>query len=107
MDKSGVPDAILIGLERTACIIARCAAYELLYLSSARTAAADNLQMSTVLLYTEILKFVAKAIAKSEGAQPGEILIVVALTVLFPRGSPQCSSRDRVDDRLLQRCQRI
>jgi len=71
VEKEDVLDAILIGLEKTACIIARCAIYEKLYLNSARTEAADNLQKSTVQLYTTILMFVAKAIAKSKGGLSG------------------------------------
>jgi hypothetical protein len=71
VDKAGALDAILIGLEKSACIISRCAIYELLYLNRARTAAADNLVKSTVQLYREILKFVAKAITKFKGAFSG------------------------------------
>jgi len=67
VDKADALDAILIGLEKTAYIIARCALYESLYLNRERTVAADNLEASTVQLYGEILKFVAKAIAKSKG----------------------------------------
>ena len=71
MEKEDVLDAILIGFEKTACIIARCAIYESLYLNNVRTEAADNLQKSTVRLYTVILVFVAKAIVKSKG-RPSE-----------------------------------
>jgi hypothetical protein len=71
VEKADVLDAILIGLEKTASIIARCSIYELLYLSRTRTEAVDNLEKSTVQLYTAILKFVAKAIAKSKGALSG------------------------------------
>jgi hypothetical protein len=71
VDKAEALDAILIGLEKTACIIARCAIYELLYLNRVQTEAADNLEKSTIQLYTEILKFVAKAIAKSKGTLSG------------------------------------
>jgi len=56
----------LIGLEKTACIIDRCAIYEFLYLYSA-TEASDNLKKSMLRLYTAILKFLAKAIKRSEG----------------------------------------
>jgi hypothetical protein len=94
VEKEDALDVIMIGLEKTTCIIARCAIYELLYLNRARTASADNLEKSIIKLYREILKFVVKAIAKSKGALPGESLMRVALTVPFPRGSLQSSSRD-------------
>jgi len=70
VDKSDALDSILIGLEKTICIVARCAIYELLYLDRTRTAAASNLEKSIVKLYSEILKFVAKGIAKSKGVLP-------------------------------------
>jgi len=107
VEKADVLDAILIGFEKTACIISRCAIYESLYLNGARTEAADNLQKSTVQLYTAILSFVAKAIAKSKGALFGEPSVLIVLTFSFRRGSLQSSSRDRGDCRLLQRCQGI
>ena len=107
MEKEDVLDAILIGLEKTACIIARCAIYESLYLNGVRTDAADDLRKLTVQLYTAILSFVAKAIARSKGALFGEPSVVIVLTSSFPRGSLQSSSRDRDDGRLLQRCQGI
>jgi len=61
-------DAILVGLEKTACLIDRCAVYELLYLDEA-TAASGNLEKSMLRLYTAILKFLAKATEKSKCAQ--------------------------------------
>jgi len=48
VEKADVLDAILIGLEKTACVIARCAIYESLCLNGSRTEAADNLQKLTV-----------------------------------------------------------
>jgi hypothetical protein len=71
VEKEDALDAIMIGLEKTTCIIARCAIYEFLYLNRARTAAADNLEKSIIQLYREILKFVVKAIAKSQGTLSG------------------------------------
>jgi len=61
-------DAILVGLEKTACLIDRCALYELLYLKEA-TAASGNLEKSMLRLYTAILKFLAKAIMRSKCAK--------------------------------------
>jgi len=61
-------DAILVGLEKTACLIDRCAVYELLYLNEA-TAASGNLEKSMLRLYTAILKFLAKAIERSKCAK--------------------------------------
>ena len=61
-------DAILVGLEKTACLIDRCAVYELLYLNEA-TEASGNLEKSMLRLYTAILKFLAKAIASSKCAK--------------------------------------
>jgi len=58
----------LVGLEKTACLIDRCAVYELLYLNEA-TAASGNLEKSMLQLYTAILKFLAKAIERSKCAQ--------------------------------------
>jgi len=59
------------------------------------------LEKSIVKLYSEILKFVAKAIVKLKGLLPGNLLMVV-LTVPFPRGPFHSSSLDGGDDRLLQ-----
>jgi len=87
MEKADVLDAILMGLEKTACIIARCAIYESLYLNGARTEAADNLHKSTVQLYTAILMVVAKAIAKSKGALSGSF---------GGSGNADCSTSQRV-----------
>jgi len=43
LDKQEMVDAILVGLEKTACLIDRCAVYELLYLNEA-TEASGNLE---------------------------------------------------------------
>jgi len=47
-------DTILIGLEKTACLIDRCAVYEILYLNI-ETAASKNLEKTLLQLYTAIL----------------------------------------------------
>jgi len=82
-------DAILVGLEKTTCLIHRCAIYELLYLNGATaasenlensieatavsenlensieaTAASENLENSMLSLYTAILKFLARSIER-------------------------------------------
>ena len=61
-------DAILVGLEKTAYLIDRCAVYELLYLNEA-TEASRNLEKSMLWLYTAVLKFLAKAIESSKCAK--------------------------------------
>jgi len=61
-------DAILVGLEKTACLIDRCTVYELLYLNEAMEAS-RNLEKSMLRLYTAILKFLAKAIESSKCAK--------------------------------------
>ena len=61
MSKQENVDAILVGLEKTACLIDRCTIYELLY-NSGDSAASKNLEKSILRLYTAILKFLAKAI---------------------------------------------
>ena len=52
-------DAILVGLEKTACLIDRCTVYEVLY-ANGDSAASKNLEKSILQLYTAILKFLAK-----------------------------------------------
>ncbi|KAI5857243.1 hypothetical protein BZA05DRAFT_332021, partial [Tricharina praecox] len=69
LDKQETAEAILVGLEKTACIIDRCAIYEFLYLDEA-TAGSVNLEKSMLRLYTAILKFLAKAIKRSKGEYP-------------------------------------
>ena len=59
-------DAILIGLEKTACLIDRCTIYELLY-TSQDSAASKILEKSILRLYTIILKFLAEAIKMLNG----------------------------------------
>jgi hypothetical protein len=59
-------DTILIGLEKTACLIDRCAVYEILYLNI-ETAASKNLEKTLLQLYTAILKYLAKGIKCSKG----------------------------------------
>ena len=61
-------DAILVGLEKTACLIDKCTIYELLYTN--RFTASRNLEESILQLYTAILKFLAKAIKMLNGGPP-------------------------------------
>ncbi|KAI5841657.1 hypothetical protein BZA05DRAFT_344843, partial [Tricharina praecox] len=65
LDKQETVDAILVGLEKTAYLIHRCAIYELLYFTEA-TRASKNLELSMLALYVAILKFLAKAIQRSK-----------------------------------------
>ena len=58
--------AILIGLEKTACLICRCTVYEILN-TNGNFAALKNLKKSILRLYTAILKFFAKAIQMLNG----------------------------------------
>ena len=60
-------DAILVGLEKTACLIDRCAIYESLCTDD--SAASKNLEKSILRLYTAILKFFAKGIKILNGDQ--------------------------------------
>ena len=66
MTKHENVDAILVGLEKTACLIDRCTIYEFLY-ANADSAASQNLEKSILRLYTAILKFLAKAIKMWNG----------------------------------------
>ncbi|KAA8894561.1 hypothetical protein FN846DRAFT_786170, partial [Sphaerosporella brunnea] len=66
LDKQETVDEILIGLEKTACIIDRCKIYELLYLNGVSPSSA-NLEKSMLRLYTAVLKFLAQAIKRSKG----------------------------------------
>ena len=59
-------DMVLVGLEKTACLIDRCTIYELLY-TNGDSAASKNLEKSILRLYTAILKFLAKAIKTLNG----------------------------------------
>ena len=59
-------DEILVGLEKTACLIDRCTVYEVLY-TNGESAAPRNLEKSIIRLYTAILKFLAKAIKMLNG----------------------------------------
>ena len=54
-------DMVLVGLEKTACLIDRCTIYEILY-TNGDTAASKNLEKSILRLYTAILKFLTEAI---------------------------------------------
>ena len=58
-------DAVLIGLEKTACLIDRCAIYESLCTDD--SAASKNLERSILRLYTAILKFLAKSVKMLNG----------------------------------------
>ena len=53
-------DMVLVGLEKTACLIDRCTIYELLY-TNGDSVASKNLEKSILRLYTAILKYLAKA----------------------------------------------
>jgi hypothetical protein len=66
MNMQETVDVILVGLEKTGCIIDRCAIYELLYLK-VESKASTNLEKRLLLLYTTILKYLAKAIESSRG----------------------------------------
>ena len=59
-------DAILVGLEKTACLIDRCTVFEVLY-TNGDSAASKSLEKSIIRLYTAILKFLAKAIMMLHG----------------------------------------
>lgn len=69
MERRQALDAILIGIEKTAGIMDRCAVYEHVHLdSNEATAASRNLENSMFQLYTEILVFLTNAIKRSNGA---------------------------------------
>ena len=59
-------EAILVGLEKTTCLIDRCTVYEILYING-DSAASENLEKSILRLYTAILKFLVKAIKMLNG----------------------------------------
>ncbi|KAA8894567.1 hypothetical protein FN846DRAFT_999693 [Sphaerosporella brunnea] len=63
--KQETTDAVLIGLEKTACLMDRCAAYESLYLKPEITAS-KTLENSLLRLYVAILEYLAKAIKTSK-----------------------------------------
>ncbi|KAI5841656.1 hypothetical protein BZA05DRAFT_211611 [Tricharina praecox] len=65
LDRLGTLDAILLGIEKIAGIVDRCAVLEHLHLGDA-TAASKNLEKSISRLYTAILRFFAKAIQRSK-----------------------------------------
>ena len=69
LNKQENVDAILVGLEKTACLIGRCTIYEHLYVNE-NSAASKNLEKSILRLYTAILKFLAKAIRMLDGECP-------------------------------------
>ena len=58
-------ETVLVGLEKTVCLIARCTIYESLCTDD--SAASRNLEKSILRLYTAILKFLAKAIGILNG----------------------------------------
>ena len=62
-------DAILVGLEKIACLIDRCAIYESLCTDDSNLNASKNLEKSILRLYTAILKFLAKSIKILNGDQ--------------------------------------
>ena len=66
MSKHENVDTILVGLEKTACLIDRCTIYEVLY-TNGGSAASRNLRKSILRLYTAILMFLAKAINMLHG----------------------------------------
>ena len=68
MSKQENVDAILVGLEKTAFLIDRCAIYE--SLCTGDSAASRNLEKSILRLYTAILKFLSKAIQILNGEYP-------------------------------------
>ena len=68
MSKQENVDAILVGLEKTACLIDRCTVYEVLY-TNGDSAASKNLEKSILRLYTAILRFLVKAIKMLDGAR--------------------------------------
>ena len=66
MEKQEAADAILVALEKIACLFDRCTVYELLYRND-ETQSSGNLEKSTLRLYTAILNYLAKAIERSKG----------------------------------------
>jgi hypothetical protein len=62
-------DAIMVGVEKTSYIIDRCAVYELLYLK-VEAKASRNLEKTLLLLYTTILKYLAKSTKRLKGESP-------------------------------------
>ena len=68
MSKQENVDAILVGLEKTAFLIDRCAIYE--SICTGDSAASKNLRKSILRLYIAILKFLAKAIKMLNGEYP-------------------------------------
>jgi len=88
-------DAILVGLEKTACLIHRCAIYELLYLNGA-TAASENLENSMLSLYTAILKFLARAIERSKVEHSRGTRLSLPLILSQITASRRYSQRERL-----------
>jgi hypothetical protein len=70
LDKQETLDAILVGLEKTAGLIDRCTAYEILYLNG-ESATSKRLEKSILQLYTAILRFLAEAVKRSKGDHSG------------------------------------
>jgi len=88
-------NAILVGLEKTACLIDRCTVYELLYLNEA-AAASGNLEKSMLRLYTAILKFLAKAIERSKVEYSCRTRLLSPLILSQITTSRQYSQRERL-----------
>ncbi|KAF8535526.1 hypothetical protein BDD12DRAFT_855021 [Trichophaea hybrida] len=64
--KQETTDAILVGLEKIACLIDRCTIYELLYIDKPVEASSSrNLEKSIIRLYTAILRFLTEAINRA------------------------------------------
>ena len=89
-------DAILVGLEKTACLIERCTVYEVLY-NNRGSDASKNLEESIIRLYTAILKFLAKAIRMLKGDRRKSLLSTAAnsssdnhLKAAFTEGISSC-----------------
>ena len=89
-------DAILVGLEKTACLIDRCTVYEVLY-TNRGSDGSKPLEQSIVQLYTAILKFLAEAIRMLNGDRRKSLLSTAAdyssdnhLKAAFTEGISSC-----------------
>ena len=100
-------DAILVGLEKTACLIDRCAIYE--SLCTGDSAASKNLEKSILRLYAAILKFFAGGIKILNGGQHSGVSFTTADSsqIVTPSGQdsqdrfPICSMRSSSWKKLL------
>jgi len=98
----------MVGLEKTSCLIHRCAIYELLYLNGATaapenlensleaTAASENLENSMLSLYTAILKFLARAIERSKVEYSRRTRLSPPLIISQITASRRYSQRERL-----------